>query len=542
MKPRNYKAVCKFAFLVSMLVALFLPTSLYAQESRGKITGQVMDSNKSVVPGATVTITSISMGTTVTVTTNDEGLFQAPYLIPGLYKVTVEAQGFKKYARENIELRVNDTIELDIALEVGGLEQTVMVTSETPILDTTSGSLGQVVDSRRIAELPTPHGDPYALIGLAGGVSFTRSLRLDRPFEPTHIVGYTVDGTRANRSDLTIDGASSTATANAGEVISSFVPPQDAVQEFKVQTATFDASLGNTEGGVTNLSIKSGTNRLDGTLSYTYMTPGLFANDFFGNLNRTPRASFYYHRAGGTVGGPVYIPKIYDGRNKTFFFYAYEGITEARPRNNGTPTVPTERMRNGDFSELLAIGPQYQIYNPFTATSSGGVVTRQPFAGNIIPQNLINPVARAFVDKYLPKPRTTGGADGTGNYARPELVERAKYNSHTIRADHIVSDKQRIFGRISWYFRNSDYNNYFDNLSTGQEFQFISRQAVLDDVYTFNPTTVLNVRYGYNRFIRVDQGNSESLGFDLTTLGFPAYYNNLVSADIRRFPRFDISG
>ena len=147
-------------------------------------------------------------------------------------------------------------------LEVGGTVEEVTVGAETPLLETTNASLGNVVDSRRVAELPTPHGDPYALIGLAAGVSYTGSMRLDRPFEPTHIVGYAMNGTRGNRSDLTIDGVPSTATANANEVIASYVPPPDIVQEFKVQTATFDASFGNTEGGVTNLSIKSGTNSL----------------------------------------------------------------------------------------------------------------------------------------------------------------------------------------------------------------------------------------------------------------------------------------
>ena len=140
------------------------------------------------------------------------------------------------------------------------------MTAETPLLETTNASLGQVVDARRVAELPIPHGDPYALIGLAAGASFMRSSRLDRPFEPTHIVGYAMNGVRSNRSDVTIDGLPSTSTANPGEVTASFVPPQGLVQEFKVQTATFDASLGNTEGGVTNLVLKSGTNKLAGEL------------------------------------------------------------------------------------------------------------------------------------------------------------------------------------------------------------------------------------------------------------------------------------
>jgi hypothetical protein len=189
--------------------------------------------------------------------------------------------------------------------------------------------------------------------------------------------------------------------------------------------------------------------------------------------------------------------------------YGYEGIREARPRNNGRPTMPSEKMKVGDFSELLALGSSYQIYNPFTARAEGSRIRRDLFPGNIIPANLINPVARKLVDGYFPKAKTAGNPDGTSNYQRPEMKERAVYNTHTIRIDHNLSDRHKIFGRASWYRRDSDYNNYFDNIATGQEFKFISRQGTFDDVYTFNATTVLNMRYGYNRFIRTDQGNSK---------------------------------
>jgi Carboxypeptidase regulatory-like domain/TonB dependent receptor-like, beta-barrel len=519
-------------------VLLALTVAAVAQESRGTITGTVRDASKGLVPGATVTVVNVAMGTTVTVTTNDAGFFQAPYLLPGTYRVEVELLGFKKYVREKVDVRVADRLELEVDLQTAGTTEEITVTAETPLLETTNASLGNVVDARRISELPTPHGDPYALIGLASGVSATGDPRLDRPFEPTHIVGYAMDGTRGNRSDLTIDGVPSTATANAGEVIASYVPPADIVQEFKVQTATFDAGFGNTEGGVTNLSIKAGTNQLHGTAYYNKTPKALFANDFFANANRIPLADFTYNRYGGSAGGPVVIPG-YDGRRKTFFMYGFEGIHESRPRNNGTPTVPTEKMRNGDFSELLALGSQYQIYNPFTRRSIGGGRFQQdPFPGNIIPQNLINPVARAALE-YIGRPVTAGNADGTNNFQQPSLPETIKYANNTVRVDHVLSEKQRAYGRYSWYNRNSNYNNYFNNLATGEWFKFISRQTAFDDVYVINPTTVFNVRYGYNWFVRGTDTNPANHGFDLTSLGFPASYNSAIPDDIRRFPRFD---
>src|SRR6185436_6248436 len=437
-----YTRLVKVARVIVVGLLAAAPLTAAAQDARGTITGTVVDASKSLVPGASVTATNIAMGTSMSAVTNADGFFQIPYLIPGAYKVTVELSGFKKWVRETVDVRVADRLQLDVALEVGGTVEEVTVSAEAPLLDTANGSLGNVVDARRISELPTAHGDPYALIGLAAGVSYTGSARLDRPFEPTHIVGYAMDGTRGNRSDLTIDGVPSTATANANEVIASYVPPPDMVQEFKVQTATFDAAFGNTEGGVTNLSIKSGTNSLRGSAYFVKTPPSLFANDFFANANNIPLADFTYNRYGGMAGGPVMLPG-YDGRRKTFFTYGFEGIHEARPRNNGTPTVPSEKMRNGDFSELLALGPQYQIYNPFTRRAvAGGRFQQDPFPGNIIPANLINPVAKAALG-YIAKPLTSGNADGTGNLQQPSLPETIKYASNTIRIDQVATPTQR---------------------------------------------------------------------------------------------------
>src|SRR5215813_4692591 len=423
MKPAASRLMHALAIAVFATMVLLAPSSASAQEARGTITGKVKDASDAVMPGAQVRITDVARGTTVSVTTNDAGLYQAPYLLPGTYQIVVEVNGFKKYVRGGIVLRIGDTLDIPVQLEVGQTSETVTVTAETPTLDTTSGSMGQTVDSRRVAELPLVHGDPYTMIGLSPGVTFARDQRLDRPFEPTHIVGFTIAGTRANRSDLTIDGAPSTATANANEVIASYVPPTDIIQEFKVQTATFDAQFGNTEGGVTSISIKSGTNTLHGT-GYFIGEPGsLAANDFFGNLRGQPRPSNHSNPPGATLTRPVILPKLYNGRDKTFFTFGYEAIRDSRPRyDSGTPTVPTAAMKSGDFSAFLALpnGSQYQIYNPFSRRADpdpkrAGHFIEDPFmcdsagnpinplangtqvggtACNKIPTSLINPVSK----------------------------------------------------------------------------------------------------------------------------------------------------
>ena len=521
--------------LIAILLLLAGAAQLAAQESRGTVVGTVIDPTGAVVPAASVQVVNVAMGTKLALSTNEAGVFQAAYLIPGAYNVTIEAPGFRRIVREGVEVRVNDRLALSFTLEVGAAAESVTVTGETPLLEVGTASLGAVVDARRITELAIPHGNVYFLIALAPGVTFARDPRLDRPHEPTHIVGYAMDGTRANRSDVTIDGLPSTSTANAYEVTASYVPPSDIIAEFKVQTATFDASFGQTEGGVTNISIKSGTNSLHGAAYYSKMAPSMFANDWFANARRVAKPDFYYDRWGGSAGGPVWIPKLYDGRNRTFFQWGYEGIHEGRPRNNGTPTVPTEEMKTGDFSSLLGVSANYQIYNPFTRVAEGSRFRAQPFAGNKIPDSMINPVAKKILSFY-PKPIGAGLADGTRNYERPEMQEVIKYYTHTIRADQTISDRQRLYARVSWYRRDADYNNYFNNLATGSKFQFLSRAGVIDDVYTLSPTTVLNVRYGYNRFIRNDQPNPESNGFDLTSLGFPAAYNNAISPGAAELP------
>jgi hypothetical protein len=524
--------------VVLILAALFLSASLYAQETRGRLTGRVSDTTKAPIPGASVKVTDVARGTTVSSTTNSEGLFQVTYLLPGTYQVTVEVTGFTKHVQDNVQLQMNETRDLAIVLEVGGLAEAVSVTAENLPLNTSDASLGFTVDQKRIAELPLIHGDPYKIMGLATGLAHSGSQRLDRPYEPTHIVGFAYDGTRSNRSDLLIDGVPSTSTANANEVIASYVPPSDMVQEFRVQTATFDAQFGNTEGGVTSMSIKSGTNRYHGSVYYFAEPKKLAANDTFGNTRGQPRPDTSSDRPGFSLTGPVRIPGLYDGRDKTFFSVGYERIKDVRPRFDagGTSWVPTEALRNGDFSEYS----QYiTIYDPLTRVPSGSQYIGQPFAGNIIPANRISPVSKAILEYYcLPK-----NPGLVGNITDSTLPETAEYSTLTARIDQKISNSNKMFARYSWYNRDSIYNEYttFPE-SSGTWFQFQSYQAVIDDVHVFNPSTVLNIRYGYNRFERNSGQQVEARNWDMTKLGFPAEYNSMISDFARYFPRLDFDG
>ena len=359
--------------IVCLLAIVLVVPSAWGQEVRGTILGRVTDASGAVVPDAKVKIISTSTSVAVNVATNDQGNYQASYLLVGQYQVEVEAKGFKKYVHPGITVQTADRIELDISLQVGDVAETVTVTAETPALETASASMASTIDSRRVAELPIAHGNPYHLMQLSLGVAFTGSPTLDRPFEPSHIANYSMDGGRGLRNELSIDGVPNTSsTANRNEIAAAFVPPADIVAEVKVATATFDATVGQTEGGAVSMSLKSGSNRFTGTAYIFRMSPGWNANDFFANRNGQPRGAFDYNRWGVSAGGPIMLPKIYDGRNRTFFMYGYEGIKESRPRGT-TTTVPTADQRGGDFSAMLPLGAVYQFYEIGRASCRGTV-------------------------------------------------------------------------------------------------------------------------------------------------------------------------
>src|SRR5215472_7741789 len=531
-----------YAFAVTCLL-LLIPASLHAQELRGRITGRVMDPNGAAVPGATVKVTDLSRNTTATITTNDDGIFEAPYLLPGGYRVSVEMSGFKKSLQDNVQVAINETRTLDIKLDVGTPAETVTVSSEAPPLNVSDPNLGQTIDRKRVDELPQIHGDPYTLINLTPGVAYTGSTRLDRPFEPTHIANFAMGGARGIRSDLLIDGAPSTATANANEVIASYVPTTDSTQEFRVQTATYDAQFGNTEGGVTSIVTKSGTNKFHGTAYYWIEPGGWAANDFFGNSRGQGRPFTFSNRPGFTVGGPVWIPKVYNGKDKTFFFFSFEQIDDSRPRFDASNIwSPTAALASGDFS---AYAGSVKIYDPTTGTFANGTVTnRTQFTNNIIPPQRINAVAKAVL-AYMGTPKH-GPQQGfliNNNITDSTLAERLNppYRNYTIRLDQNIREKDKLFGRYSWYNRNSTYNNYTNGVYVGDRFLFISKQGMIDDVHTFNANTVLNLRYGFNRFVRGSDAPEGQYGMDLTTLGFPASFNSAIPDGVRRFPRFDFN-
>jgi carboxypeptidase family protein/TonB-dependent receptor-like protein len=536
--------MCKTLFVISVVLGLSLsPTAAPAQETRGSILGRVLDPSGAAIPGATVQATNMATNVTNETASNATGNYTFSYLLPGTYRITADMPGFKTLTRQGIDVRINDQVSIDIPMQLGDVGDKVTVTAETPMLEATNASMGQVVDQRRVAELPTAHGNPYQLIGLSPGVAHTQSLLLDQPYAPTHIVGYSMDGVRANRSEVTLDGVSNTALLNrfgAGDLMAGYSPPADVVQELKIQTLNVDASLGHTQGGVTSVTLKSGGNQAHGTLYYALFHPALNANLFFANRAGQPKGQFKYHRYGASLTGPVMIPGLYNGKDRTFFTYGYEGIRVREPRG-ATLTVPTERERQGDFSELLRLGPQYQIYDPATrAPAPNGRFTVQPFPGNIIPPERISPIARRILEFYA-LPNAAGTADGTNNLVRETDPERLKYANQVVRVDHNFSSKHRVFGRYNTYSRNSFLNDWFRSAATGGTSDWKQHAFSFDDVYQLSPSTILNVRYGFYQLRVLQIPKPDSLGFDLASLGFPGNYVNAIPQSVRAFPFINIA-
>jgi hypothetical protein len=512
------KRVCLSLVLLAAMVA-----TASAQEFRGAITGRITDQSGASLPGVTVTATNVATNVATTTTANNEGEYSLLYLTPGTYRVSTELSGFKKLVRDGIEVRIGDRVGLDLRMEVGGIEETISVTAETPLLQTTSGSTGQVIDEKRISMMPLSDGNPFVLARLAPGIAYNGDLKFSRPFDNAGTSGI-VTGGAPGGNEFTLDGSPN---MTSGRRVA-FVPPAGAVQEFKVETASFDAASGHTGGANVNVTLKSGTNSLTGSAYMYYRSDQLAQTDFFLKRSEQPKPKLGYKRPGGTIGGPIL-------KNRTFFFGAFEWLPDRFPEPV-TTTVPTQKMRNGDFSELLSQG--IIIYDPLTAETVGARVVRQPFAGNIIPPNRINPIA-AKVLSYYPLPNETPNASLQDNFVY-ENPRTDKFNSQSFRVDHSITTKQRFFGR---YTRNNRREARGAELGTVNgivptgNFLFRKNDGItVDHTYAQTPSSLWDIRAGWQRFqepnIRQHQGV-----FDPASLGFSPAVASLFGG-ARYFPAF----
>jgi hypothetical protein len=486
MNIKSNRLICIFgAFAIVVLV--LVSTSL-GQEFRATITGAVTDPNGAAVSGATIIIKNNATNISNTVTTNDEGSFTVPFLLPGIYTVTATSTGFKTSTREKVEVKVDERITLDFKLEIGSAaEVTVVATDE--LLERGSVTTGILISSRQIQELPLPEGAVFTLATQSPGINYTGDPNFTGPTANGNLAGFRANGTAGNLINL--DGSPNLGSSAAV----AFTPPADAVQEFKVNTNSFDAQNGYTSGATVNVALKSGTNKLHGSVYYFNRDKSRTANNFFNNRQGIARPDRKYYRLGGTLNGPVIIPKLYDGRNRTFFLFSYEKQND----NVAQPTtffVPTALQRVGNFSEILSTTP---IYDPNTAVTSGSNVVRTAFTGNIIPTIRLNQVALNYLALY-PLPNLPV-LNGIGQYASNMNLHRP-YKAYLGRIDHNFTGNQKIFGKYYYSKSQEDRYNWFgqDNSPTrGFEYR-VNKGGNVDYSSILSSKFILDVRGSYNLF------------------------------------------
>ncbi len=523
----------------AMLLALAFAPTAFPQDPRGSVTGRVLDSSTAAVPAADVRVVNDATGVSAAGRSNDEGRFILPYLPAGEYSITVTAIGFKRFQRGGVPVRIGEATEITLTLEIGNVAETVEVTSSAPVLDTASSSLGQVMDERRIVELPTLAGNAFELALLTPGVMNGTNLRDRKPAFNNGNSQISSDGNGTYNNEVQIDGVSNT-FADGQQARVAFSPPQTAIQEFKMQTATYDASIGHTIGGLLNVSTKSGTNGFHGEMHWFIRNNAFDAPNFFSNKNGTKEPVYQDNRYGFSGGGPVIIPRVYNGKNRTFFFYAWEANKWIVPQNF-TGTVPTALQRRGDFSELLALGDSFQIYDPQSTVAVGnGRFQRQPFAGNIIPVNRLDAVGRNLTALY-PLPNVQGTADGRNNFFNGNLRSLEDYWVNVARVDHAFSERNRMFVRIHYDFWEEDKNDHFNNRINGIILNRKNRGVAFDDVMVLSPSLLLNLRYGLTQQEFPERRVTQ--GFDLASLGFsPSLIGQLSDPSIATVPRVTIGG
>lgn len=529
--------------LAALTLGLFLWVSgTFAQSSAGALFGTVRDSTGAVVAGAVVRLTNPATNMSQQTATNELGAYQFPLLQPATYNLEAESAGFKKFLRTGIVVHVNQQPQVDVQLEVGELSEQVSVTAETPLLDTASSSLGGIITGQQVSDLPLNARQVFSLATLTPGVipsTFTVA-NGSNPARFNQAVSFSTDGSYRQSAKVLVDGQDVTLNVNNPSFQGvAAVPGVDSVKEFKVQTNNFSAEFGRAGGGVVNVILKSGTNQLRGSAFEFLRNSRLDANDFFANRAGRELTSFKRNQFGVTVGGPVLLPRVYDGRNKTFFFFGYEALRE-RQASFSAQRVPTDLERAGDFSQTFtSSGILISIYDPFTTSRrADGTFQRQPFAGNSVPRARFNPVA-AKLAPFYPLPNNPGaGPERQGNFAASGAVG-IDIDRYDTKIDHEISPAARLMFRYSRLDSTQSNPNFFANLAGGGSAEpIITDSAALSYTRIINSATVADASFSFSRLY--NPRYDSSLGFDVTTIGLPAFVNS--AANHRVFPRFAVAG
>lgn len=535
------------SYLLLVIVTMFA-MSTFAQVDTGSLLGQVSDATGAVIPNVLVTLKNENTGVSAAMRTDSGGNFSFSPVRIGVYSVTAEAEGFRREIKQHIHVEVQQQLNVPFSLQPGSAQESVEVTAESvPLLETQNASVGQGVSAQQINNLPLNGRNYYFLAQTAAGVTFAQNGSRGENSNGRFVA----NGLRATQNDFLldeIDNNSSIVSVQNGKdfVIQTSV---DALADFKIQTNNYNAEFGRAAGAVLNATVKSGTNAIHGDVWEFLRNDVLDANDYFLNHVGKPRSVFRRNQFGFTLGGPVWLPHIYNGHNKTFFFGDYEG-TRSSQGNTITGTVPTAAERASgytNFSDLISLQsgnnkadatgtvyPLGTILDPATTTPYGSSYVRTPFAGNIIPASRIDPNAVALLN-LLPAPTSSAL---TSNYiTAPTNVDT--FNNFDVRIDQVIGGKDYLFGRYSYNAHTQDHpgiftkyqNGYADGGNSSSLSNFFDRaqNVSIGETHTFNPRLVNDLRIGLNReHVLWLQPNGNALGIPgkFGIQGVPQYPTN----------------
>ena len=547
-------------------ISLFLAFLLFTSFSKAQqFTGRVTDPTGAVVPKAVVNALNIDSGVTTKTVSTRSGDYTIPYLKAGNYTVSVEAPGFETGVHTGINLQVDQTATVNFTLTIGRSSETVTVTGD-PLIDFGKADAGEVVENTRVTELPLNGRDPGMLSILSAGVQWNQgATQYQRPFDDTQ-ANTAINGGGNGNVELMLDGVSNEAssTNGTGNAHIAYVPPVDSVQEFKIVTNAYDAQFGRNSGGVEDVILKSGTNTIHGDV-YEYarrrwLDANTWQNDYKiatalpgASVSQFSTQTHKLDQYGFELDGPIVIPKVFNGRNKSFFTVQYEVFNEIEP-NTVTDSVPSPQWLTGDFSNdqyfngsTKSLAP-ITIYDPLTVTNSNGTYTRVAFgpgnpvspssATNIIPASRINPVAQKILS-YYPKPNTATapGSNPFANNYTAAAADLDRYRNALAKWDQNLSSKDRFSFHYGYWERVEDrsyvgYNDAADNgqLPHGER----SHTFTLEETHTVNPDLLFDFRA--NVSVRADYTIGGPV-FDPTTLGIsPGDITAQGTAAAREFP------
>jgi outer membrane receptor protein involved in Fe transport len=465
-----------------LLALTILACAAFSQILTGTISGTVTDSTEAIVPNAAVTIVNADTGVTVWHgVTNESGVYRAPALPVGRYNVTVQVQGFKRGEVSGVNLTLDQRVAVNVSLQPGAAAESITVTGESAgQLATDSSSVGTTINTSQVQDLPLPNRNILNLLSLTAGVSSGGDAT------GINASQLSINGSRTLNSEFTVNGVSVVSGSTGGVQT---LPPADSIREMKVLTSAYSAEYGRSSGGVVTMVLNSGTSKYHGGLYEYFRNEDLNANNYFNNVRGQSRPQDRYNLFGGKLGGPVWIPKLYNGKEKTFFFFNYEGLRQSSPFAN-TSSVPSTAFRNGDFS-----GSPIPVYQPGTNT---------PFQFNKIPSSMIDPAA-AKILSVLPSPNSPGTPDPTNGRSTLNLVEvgstKPGSNTQTARIDENISGRVRIFGSL----------NHFNSTSPGQPTipgplenatgpsVTTGYQAIIGYTHAWTSTFITEMRFGFWR-------------------------------------------